>query len=161
MRRLSRLVIFGCFGALFLAFGTDTSLATAPSGASAVFTVRATVPSHHFDSDDYKIFQKSSQDVVMRELTLNPGGTTGWLAHPGPQYVIITQGSLAYYVADGTTCVVSNTYTAGEGFVGPPGQVHMLRNEGSVTAVFFVTFMDVPVGGPFRQDEPRPADCPF
>ena len=39
--------------------------------------------------------------------------------------------------------------------------VHILRNEGTVPAVVYVTWL-VPVGAnPIRVDEPAPGNCPF
>jgi quercetin dioxygenase-like cupin family protein len=160
MKRIVVLAVLTCFGILALIMNVGNSLATAPSGVSAAFTVRATIPSHHFDSNDFKIFQKDQEDVVMRQLTFAPGGSSGWVSHPGPQYVIVTQGTISVYEADDVTCTAQR-FSAGEGFVGIPGDVHILRNEGAAPATFVVTFLDVPVGGAFRIDAPRPGNCPF
>lgn len=160
MRRLTLFAVLGTLGILVLVLNAGTSLATAPSGVSAAFTVRATMPSHHFDSSDFKVFQKNSEDVVVRQLTIAPGGSSGWVSHPGPQYVVVTQGTLSLYEGDDATCTAQR-FSAGEGFVGIPGDVHILRNEGSTPLTFVVTFLDVPVGGAFRIDAPSPGNCPF
>ncbi len=160
MRRIAVLGILACFGILAVVMNVGNSLATAPTGVSAVFTVRATMPSHHFDSNDFKIFQKDREDVVMRQLTFAPGASSGWLSHPGPQYVIVTEGTISVYEADDATCT-AHRFSTGEGFVGIPGDVHILRNEGAAPAALVVTFLDVPVGDPFRIDALRPGNCPF
>jgi quercetin dioxygenase-like cupin family protein len=160
MKRITTLGILVSLGVLALVMGSGTSQATAPSNFGASFTYRATVDPYHFDSDNFKVYQKDQQDVVMRELTIAPGGNSGWHSHPGPVYVLVAQGTLSNYNADDPTCT-AQTIAAGEGFVEPPGNVHMVRNEGTTTAVLFVTFVDVPVGGAFRIDAPRPGNCPF
>jgi quercetin dioxygenase-like cupin family protein len=160
MRRIALLGTLGSLLVLALVMTGSNALATPPSGATAAFTVRATIPSHHFDSNDFKVFQKDQEDVVMRQVTLAPGGSSGWLSHPGPQYVIVTQGTISVYEAGDATCT-AHRFSTGEGFVGIPGDVHILRNEGAAPASLVVTFLDVPVGGAFRLDEPNPGNCPF
>lgn len=160
MRRIASLGILVCLGILAVVVGSGTSLATAPSGFGAPFTYRATLPAFHSDTDDYKLFQKNSQDVVMRELTIAPGGSSGWHSHPGPTYVLVVQGTDSLYEANDPSCTATN-YGAGEGFVEPPGDVHISRNEGSTITILLVTFLDVPVGGAFRLDAPTPGNCPF
>lgn len=160
MRRIVLLAILGIFGVLAILISGRPSLATPPSAISSAFTVRATIPRHHFDSNDFKIFQKDQEDVVTRQVTIAAGGDTGWLSHPGPAYVIVTQGTLSLYEADDPSCTAQR-FTAGGGFVVAPGDVHILRNEGGSSAALVVTFLDVPVGGAFRIDAPRPGNCPF
>jgi len=164
MRRIARLVILSCLVALILAMGATTSLATTPSGSSAQFTYRATLDPYHFDSNDFKIFQKDRQDIVMRQLTLAPGGSAGWHFHPGPSFVIVTQGTLSLYQASDPTCTAQR-FGPGEGFVEAPGEdhVHIARNEGTTPLVIVITFLDVPIGRPFRLDAPapQPDNCSF
>jgi quercetin dioxygenase-like cupin family protein len=137
-----------------------TSLATPPSGFTAPFTYRASIDSHHFDSNDYKIYQKNTEDVVMRELIIAPGGHSGWHYHPGPTYVLVTQGTDTLYEANDPTCT-AHRYPAGSGFVELAGDVHISRNEGTTPTVLLVTFLNVSVNGAFRFDAPTPGNCPF
>ena len=52
-------------------------------------------------------------------------------------------------------------YPAGTTFVNQSHIVRILRNEGTVPAVVYVTWL-VPVGAnPIRVDEPAPGNCPF
>jgi quercetin dioxygenase-like cupin family protein len=159
-RRIALLAILGALAILVMVLSADTSVATAPSGVAANFTVRAPLAPYHFDSNDFKVFQKDRQDVVVRELTLAPGGTTGWHSHPGPSIVIVTQGALSFYEASDPTCT-AQTFAAGEGLVEAPGDVHVARNEGTTPVVLVITFLDVPVGGAFRLDAPNPGNCAF
>lgn len=160
MRRIGLLAILGGIGVLVLVMNSATTLATPPTGGGAPFTYRATIPAFHSDSNDFKAFQKDPEDVVVRQLTFAPGGNSGWHSHPGPVLVLVTQGSVVNYHADDPTCT-GQTIAAGQGFVESPGDVHMVRNEGTGTAVLVATFLDVPVGGVFRIDAPIPGNCPF
>jgi len=104
VKRIVALGILAVLGIFVAAIGARPSLATAPSGSSAQFTYRAALDSYHFDSNDFKIFQKDREDVVMRQLTIAPGGSAGWHFHPGPTFVIVTQGTLSLYQANDPTC---------------------------------------------------------
>lgn len=161
MRRIAQLGALAVLGVLALVMNAGTTLATPPVGFGAPFTYRATVQPYHVDSNDFKVFQKNPEDVVMRELTIAPGGNSGWHTHPGPVFVLVTAGSVVNYHGNDPTCTGTKIAT-GEGFVETPGDVHMVRNEDtSTTAVLVVTFLDVPIGGAFRIDEPKPGNCPF
>lgn len=160
MRRFALLAVLGSLGILAAVMSAGSSLATAPSGAGATFTHRAAVDPYHFDSNDYKIFQKDREDVVIRQFTIAPGGNNGWHLHPGPSIVIVTQGTLSLYEANDPTCTAKRL-AVGVGFTEAPGDVHIARNEGNTPVVGLVTFLDVPVGGAFRLDAPRPGNCPF
>lgn len=160
MRRATTVALVVAVLVLAIVVNAGTTLATPPAGSTAQFTYRATIGPLHFDSDSYKVFQKNPQDVVMRQLTIVPGGDSGWHFHPGPTYVLVIQGALTNYHANDPTCT-GQVINAGQGFVEPPGDVHIVRNEGTVPAVIVVTFTDVPVGGAFRFDAPRPGNCSF
>jgi quercetin dioxygenase-like cupin family protein len=160
VRRIASLGIAAGLGILALIVGSGTSMATAPTDFSANWTYRATIPPHHSNTNDFKIRQKNQEDIVMRELTILPGGSSGWHSHPGPTYVIVIQGTDSLYEAKDPECSARN-YLPGEGFVELPGDVHISRNEGATNTVLLVTFLDVPVGGAFRLDAPRPGNCPF
>jgi len=82
MRRIGLLAVLGGIGVLVLVMNSATTLATPPSGSGALFTYRATVQPYHVDSNDFKVFQKNPEDVVMRQLTFAPGGNSGWHSHP-------------------------------------------------------------------------------
>ncbi len=88
-----------------------------------------------------------------------PGGTFGWHSHPGPSLVIIKSGALTLYRGDDPTCT-AEVFEAGSGFVDNGGDVHLVRNEGSIDAVVIVTSL-VPRGAERRIDEPSPGNCPF
>jgi len=51
-------------------------------------------------------------------------------------------------------------FAAGSRFVDEGGDVHLVRDEGSIETVVYVTSL-VPSGAPQRIDEPSPGNCPF
>jgi quercetin dioxygenase-like cupin family protein len=138
-------------------------LATAPSGVtSTLFAVG------QFDEIDAKTLSSSWQaridtkgetDLYVLENRIAPGGSFGWHSHPGPSLVIVKTGALTLYRGDDPTCT-PEVIPAGSGFVDDGGDVHLVRNEGSVETVVYVTSL-VPRGGVRRIDEPAPGNCAF
>jgi len=108
-------------------------------------------------------------DLYVQANTWDPatcGGcvpSTGWHTHPGPSFVIVTQGSVTAYDGDDPACT-PHVYTAGtpsNAFIDPGGgHVHIIRDEsGAVAKTVAVQF--VPTGATRRQDAPDPGNCPF
>jgi len=106
-----------------------------------------------------RIRTKGSSDLYVLENRIAPGGTFGWHSHPGPSLVIIKSGALTLYGADDPDCT-PQVFEAGSGFVDNGGDVHVVRNEGSIETVVYVTSL-VPEGFARRIDEPSPGNCPF
>ena len=106
-----------------------------------------------------RISTKGATDVHILENRIVPGGTFGWHSHPGPSIVVVKSGALTLYRGDDPTCT-GQVVPAGSGFVDDGGDVHVVRNEGSVDAVVYVTSL-VPHGATRRIDEPSPGNCPF
>lgn len=97
-------------------------------------------------------------DVGADQLTVQPGGSSGWHAHPSPVFVTVTQGTVQFY--DDALCA-AHTYTQGQSFIEPAYRVHNVRNSGSTVAQF-VAIAIKPIGyvGPlFRLDRPKPSSC--
>jgi quercetin dioxygenase-like cupin family protein len=140
-----------------------TALATPPSGVtSKVFAVG------QFDEIGAKtlsstwqarINTKGESDLHVLENTIVQGGSFGWHSHPGPSLVIVKTGALTLYRGDDPECK-PQVVEAGSGFVDEGGDVHLVRNEGSVVTVVYVTSL-VPRGVARRIDEPSPGNCPF
>jgi quercetin dioxygenase-like cupin family protein len=140
-----------------------TALATPPSGVTSTLLGLAT-----FDELEAKtlssewqarISTKGATDVHILENRIAPGGTFGWHSHPGPSIVVVRSGTLTLYDGDDPTCT-PQIIPAGSGFVDDGGDVHVVRNEGSVETVVYVTSL-VPQGAARRIDEPSPGNCPF
>ena len=112
---------------------------------------------HHFWKT--RITTKGSTDVWMVENKIVPGGSFGWHSHPGPSLVIVKSGTLTLYRGDDPTCA-PQVVGAGSGFVDDGGDIHLVRNEGTVETDVFVTSL-VPAGFARRIDVPAPGNCPF
>jgi quercetin dioxygenase-like cupin family protein len=106
-----------------------------------------------------RIRTKGSTDLYVLENRIAPGGTFGWHSHPGPSLVIIKTGALTLYSGNDPTCT-PQVFESGSGFVDNGGDVHVVRNEGSVETVVYVASL-VPEGFTRRIDEPSPGNCPF
>jgi quercetin dioxygenase-like cupin family protein len=105
--------------------------------------------------------RSTASDVVVQQLTIAPGGHTGWHSHYGPVVVLVTAGELTLYMADDRKCR-PHTYSAGESFIDyGRGNVHIAFNEGTTPVGLYATYLDVPVGGAFRIDHPDPGNCSF
>jgi quercetin dioxygenase-like cupin family protein len=99
-------------------------------------------------------------DTAYQQLTIPPGGHTGWHTHPGPTFVAVAQGAGTLY--HGMSGCPATKYAAGSGFMQPPTEVHNMRNEGSTPLVLWA-FYALPPGttnAAIRIDQPRPAECP-
>ena len=93
-------------------------------------------------------------EVAVQEITIGPGGTTGWHSHPGPVVVVVKAGALTYVREDHGACL-ETVYSAGMAFVDPgQGHVHTAFNRGTENLVLYATYFDVPAGGSPRIDEP-------
>ncbi len=102
-------------------------------------------------------------DTAFQQVTINPGGYTGWHTHPGPTFVSVTQGEGTLYHGGpaGTGCS-GTTYGVGAGFFQPSADVHNLRNEGAVPLVVHAFYV-LPAGTPSTSiftDQPQPPNCP-
>jgi quercetin dioxygenase-like cupin family protein len=128
------------------------SEATPPSGLTNVVLARGTDTSHG------TVRLRFGTDVAMSQITVNPGGSSGWHSHPGGAIIIVKEGTLTVYSPVGRRCR-TRTYSAGQAFIERPREVDNVLNTGSVPYVLYVTFPGVPPGGNARTDEPDPGTC--
>jgi quercetin dioxygenase-like cupin family protein len=98
------------------------------------------------------------RDYITRDITIAPGGSTGWHWHDGELIGVIKQGALTHNRSD---CSVDGVYNAGDAVVEPAGadQVHIGRNLGTVPTILQVIYVDPP-GKPLAEDAPNPG-CDF
>jgi hypothetical protein len=142
---------------------SGTTLAKATYGE--IFSHVHTIPA----SWQELIQTKGASDLYVQQNTWDPslcGGCipgTGWHTHPGPSFIIVTQGSVTVYDGDDPACTpqVFTANTANNAFVDPGGgHVHLIRNEtGSVAKTIAVQL--IPAGAGRRQDSPDPGNCSF
>jgi quercetin dioxygenase-like cupin family protein len=100
-------------------------------------------------------------DTVVQQVTINPGGHSGWHTHPGPTFVAIAQGEGTLYHSDEAGCP-GHKFGKGSGFFQPSGDIHLLRNEGSMPLVLYAFYVLPPgtANTATRTDQPAPANCP-
>jgi quercetin dioxygenase-like cupin family protein len=130
-----------------------SSGATPPVGLTNIPLARGS------NMSDGTIPLKAGSDVAIAQITVAPGGSSGWHSHPGGAIVVVQQGSLTVYRSVGGVCE-STTYAAGQAFVERPGEVNQVINASTDPYVLFVTFPRVPPGASARIDEPDPGTCP-
>ena len=92
-------------------------------------------------------------DTYVQDLTIAPGGYSGWHSHPGHSFVMVRSGTASFYQADDPA--TPQVYPAGTGFVEEPWVVHNAVNEGDTNLELFVFYL-LPKGAPRRIDEPAP-----
>ena len=139
--------------------GVVTAIFVAPGSATPPVALTNVLLAHGTDQSHGTIPLELGTDVVISQITVNPGGSSGWHSHPGGAIIVVAQGTLTTYHAQGDDCK-STTYSAGQAFIERPGEVDDVLNEGSSPYVLYVTFPRVPPGGSARIDQPDPGTCP-
>lgn len=140
--------------ALVFAVVTGIAVATPGSGASSTILARGVA------TEKVKTRGTQPYDAVVQEITIAPGGHTGWHTHPGSAIAIVKAGTLTIYEGDDPSCAPRRV-NAGDVYIDPGhGHVHIGRNEGTVPLEILVTYVDVdPRGGPIRIDAADPGHC--
>ena len=120
-----------------------TASATAPDGVTATVLWQRT---------------DAGTDYVFREITIAPGGSTGWHWHNGRLYGLIKEGTLTHNMAD---CSVDGIYPTGSVVyeASGPDRVHIGRNSGDTPLVMQILYV-LPAGAALSEDAPNPG-CPF
>lgn len=146
--------IFGAaiVGVVFAVAAEFKAQATPASGLTNVLLARGT------NLSNGTIPLQVGDDVVMAQITVQPGGSSGWHSHPGGAIIVVKEGSLMVYRSLGSQCETT-TYGAGQAFIERPGEVDQVINLGSIPYVLYVTFPRVPQGVASRNDEPNPGTC--
>jgi hypothetical protein len=115
------------------------------------------------------IWTKGSSDLYVQQNTWDPSAcdnqcipSTGWHTHPGPSFVIVTQGTITAY-DDDRSCTphMYTANTSNNAFVDPGGgHIHILRDETAAVAKTIAVQL-IPAGAERRQDAPDPRHCSF
>ncbi|GHH28216.1 cupin domain-containing protein [Lentzea cavernae] len=95
---------------------------------------------------------------VLKEITIAPGGSTGWHYHPGPVKGVVTKGELTHHESD---CSVDGVYRPGQFITesSGTGYVHIGRNLATTPLVLTVLYEN-PAGDPLAVSTPNPG-CAF
>jgi quercetin dioxygenase-like cupin family protein len=154
MKRLVRWLLVGvALAGVVLAFSVAPGGATPPSALTQVVLARGS------DVSNGTVPLQFGTDIVMVQLTVDPGGSSGWHSHPGGAIIVVKQGSITVHKAVGSQCQIE-TYSAGQAFLERPGEVDQVTNNGTIPYILLVTFPRVPPGGSPRIDQPDPGTCP-
>lgn len=126
-----------------VALTPSAASATPASGVTGVIVSQQTV---------------GGRDYILRQITIQPGGSTGWHHHDGTLYAVVEHGTLTHTESD---CVTTDSYGEGAFFVeaSGAGNVHIGRNLGSTPVVLDVVYVD-PEGSPLSVSDPNPG-CSF
>lgn len=133
-------------------------IAAATMVAAVGCAVASATPGVGIEAETLSAATVDGQDYVTKQITIQPGGTTGWHWHPGRVFGVIRQGTLTHDVAD---CSVDGIYPAGAPITeeSGPDAVHVGRNLGSEPVVMWVLYIN-PVSTPLAVEAPNPG-CPF
>ena|SRR5690242_18391875 len=112
--------------------------ATSSENADAVVIAQATV---------------NGMDYITREITIQPGGSTGWHYHDGRVFGVVREGTLTRTMPDCSDVVspAGSAVTEDSG----PAAVHDGRNLGPVPVKLWVDYIQ-PAGTPLSVDVPDP-----
>jgi hypothetical protein len=145
---------------LALAVGTLAVLALA--GPPAVSAITATLLATgtleddvNVNNDGIRLKTKQPADVHLQEVRFAPGDSSGWHHHPGFAIVTVKSGTLTLYTKRCKPMPVG----AGQSDV-ESGRFTLARNEGTVEAVVYVTFV-VPHGSERIIPTSAPKRCPL
>lgn len=135
----------------------SVATAVAVVGIGSVATASAT-PGTGIDAETLAQATLDGRDYVTKQITIAPGGSTGWHWHPGRVFGVVRAGTLTHDVGG---CSVDGVYPAGSPITegSGPDDVHIGRNLGPDPVVMWVLYIDPP-GAPLSMDVPNP-DCPF
>jgi quercetin dioxygenase-like cupin family protein len=92
-------------------------------------------------------------DYITKEITIQPGGNTGWHYHDGRVFGVVREGTLTRTMDDCSVVVspVGSAVTEASG----ADHVHIGRNLGPVPLVLWVDYIE-PAGSPLAVDVPDP-----
>ena len=129
-------------------------LATAIVPASTVLSATASAtPGVNIDAVVISQSTVNGMDYITKEITIQPGGNTGWHYHNGRVFGVVREGTLTRTMAD-CTDVVSPEGSAVTEDSGP-NAVHIGRNLGPVPVKLWVDYIE-PAGSPQAVDVPDP-----
>lgn len=128
---------------------TCVLLVLAPGAATAT-------PSRGVTAEILAQWSAGGRDYVLREITVQPDGSTGWHHHDGTLYATVRAGTLTRTMSD---CTTTFTHPTGTTLVEEPQHVHLGRNLGTTAVVLQVLYVN-PAGAPLSQDAPNPG-CDF
>ena len=144
-----------------VALGLGTLLAVATPSAGLLFTlypgsiakevhsnVEVKLPAPVNGESDWEVHFNTSgpANFIFQDLTIAPGGYTGWHTHPGVLLTTVVSGSIEWY--DGQCR--KHVYNAGDSLT-ESDALHYARNVGADNARLMINFI-------IAKDQPRKID---
>jgi quercetin dioxygenase-like cupin family protein len=129
--------------------------AAATAALSLALPVMASAtPGIDIDSETLAKATVDGQDYTTKEITIAPGGSTGWHWHGGRVFGVIREGTLTHNSAD---CSIDGIYPAGSPITENSGadHVHIGRNLGPDPLAMWVVYINL-AGAPLTVDAPSP-----
>jgi len=115
MTRFRRTLVVAASELLLLAGVTATGSATPGTGVSDTILAKGTSP------NGIVVGSRGNTEVAVREITIAPGGSTGWHYHEGALIAVVKSGTLTRTLHD---CSTEQTLPGGS-FVEPAGRTHV------------------------------------
>ena len=129
-------------------------VATAIVPASTVLPATASAtPGVNIDAVVISQATVNGIDYITKEITIQPGGNTGWHYHNGRVFGVVREGTLTRTMADCTDVVSPEGSAVNED--SGPNAVHIGRNLGPVPVKLWVDYIE-PAGSPQAVDVPDP-----
>lgn len=125
-------------------FGFHVASATPPSGT----ITRTELAQGTTTKPIYINTEGTESTFYLQSLTLEPGASSGWHSHPGPEYSVIKSGTITIQKA--TDCTPEQLGPGTVHFVGG-GVSHIGYNETDTPVELYVTYT-APVNAPVRED---------
>jgi quercetin dioxygenase-like cupin family protein len=157
MKRVIRRVLLSA-GLVAVVMAAVTTATVAPSWATPAQNLVQIPLARGTNTSHGTVPLKFGTDVVMVQITVQPGGSSGWHSHPGGAIIIVKEGTLTVYSPVRHGCRTA-TYSGGQAFVERPGEVDDVFNTGTAPYVLYVTFPRVPPNVSPRTDELNPGTC--
>ena len=121
--------------------------------STALFPAAAATPSENADAVIVSQATVDGVDYITREITIQPGGSTGWHYHDGRVFGVVREGTLTRTMKD-CSVVVSPEGSAVTEDSGAD-HTHIGRNLGPGPLVLWVDYIE-PAGTPMAVDVPDP-----
>ncbi|HWK19737.1 MAG TPA: cupin domain-containing protein [Microbacteriaceae bacterium] len=145
----SRLILLAVAGALAV-LGLAGCAAPAPIAATDL------AAGAYPDAVEVQVSGDAGVQVVIREITIQPGAGTGEHCHAGQLVGVVKQGVLTHYAPIYPSGV--HEYVAGDAIVEGAGYIHEGVNEGTEPVVLEVTYL-IAQGQPLAQTDLAECDA--
>ena len=129
------------------------SLAATVPASTVLSATAAATPGVNADAVTIAQSTVDGIDYITKEITIQPGGSTGWHYHDGRVFGVVREGTLTRTMDD--CSVVASPAGSAVTEDSGPDHVHIGRNLGPQPLVLWVDYIE-PAGTPLAVDVPDP-----